>query len=148
MKKLIIALISVCMLGSCTLPIVKTPYVNAVTIFDYSKYTEKGFFFTESNSVSFDYKPIGSVYAYGETGYNIIDRETKTKKFDDDVIGTKWNTTKDKLVFGDQLIVVDKAKLIDDVYNKAVEKGANAIMNLKIIETATSVAISGMAIKK
>lgn len=56
-------------LVSCvTLPPPPAPYAFA-GIFDYSPLTSKGVFVTESNSVSFDYETIGSLYAISDGGW-------------------------------------------------------------------------------
>lgn len=51
-----------------TLPPPPAPYAFA-GIFDYSPLTSKGVFVTESNSVSFDYETIGSLYAISDGGW-------------------------------------------------------------------------------
>lgn len=45
-----------------------TPYVKSVGYIDYTMY-DNGFFITESNSVSFDYKSLGSISALVLSGY-------------------------------------------------------------------------------
>lgn len=57
--------------GSCTtlqLPAPPPPFAFA-GIFDYSPLTSKGVFVTESNSVSFNYETIGSIYAESRGGW-------------------------------------------------------------------------------
>jgi uncharacterized protein YbjQ (UPF0145 family) len=88
------------------------------------------FFITESNSVSFDYEPIGSVTAIAESGY------LKRKYI--------------RATANDALRVL---------YNEAEKNGANGIINLKItynweydkygnMISLSSIAVTGMAIRK
>lgn len=57
MKNLFYILLAVLLFTSCSM----YKSINETVVIDYSRYTSQGFFITESNSVSFDYKPIGSV---------------------------------------------------------------------------------------
>ncbi len=73
MKQLFILIFTLVILNlnlvSCvTLPPPPAPYAFA-GIFDYSPLTSKGVFVTESNSVSFDYETIGSLYAISDGGW-------------------------------------------------------------------------------
>jgi uncharacterized protein YbjQ (UPF0145 family) len=68
MKSILTPLIfcSFLILSGCT---ARRPYLEITSSIDYSEYTKSGFFFTESNSVSFDYTPIGKVTATITSGY-------------------------------------------------------------------------------
>jgi len=66
MKKLLFFAAIVLLFYSCSPEIYYA--VNSYTI-DYSKYTEKNFFITESNSVNFEYKPVGSIVVESVSGY-------------------------------------------------------------------------------
>lgn len=73
MKQLFILIFTLVILNlnlvSCvTLPPPPASYAFA-GIFDYSPLTSKGVFVTESNSVSFDYETIGSLYAISDGGW-------------------------------------------------------------------------------
>lgn len=73
MKQLFILIFTLVILNlnlvSCvTLPPPPAPYAFA-GIFDYSPLISKGVFVTESNSVSFDYETIGSLYAISDGGW-------------------------------------------------------------------------------
>jgi hypothetical protein len=62
MKKILL-LVTLCALFSgCT------SYKEMITVIDYSKYAKSGFFLSESNAVSFEYEPIGSLQAYVRDG--------------------------------------------------------------------------------
>lgn len=58
MKKYLLLFLLAPIFVSCYMPI--KSYKNTIVI-DYAYYMQNGFFITESNSVSFEYKPIGSV---------------------------------------------------------------------------------------
>ncbi|MGV8136029.1 MAG: hypothetical protein AB2L20_12505 [Mangrovibacterium sp.] len=62
MKKIFLAL-SIAILTSC---VTYSPLVNFV---DYSAYNNDGMFLTESNSVNFDYTPVGSINVLLYSGY-------------------------------------------------------------------------------
>ncbi|MEJ2884370.1 hypothetical protein [Pedobacter sp. GR22-6] len=138
---------SIALLYSCSPPVVKTRYIKDVYIFDYSKYSDKGFFFSESNSVNFNYVPIGSVNAYNESGYEIISA-IKEHKNNDDVLMTAESFHTSTRGYGSKLILADRSELLDEVYKEAVNKGANGVINLKFVFTTKSISISGMAIKR
>jgi uncharacterized protein YbjQ (UPF0145 family) len=98
MKKTLILFAITFLLGGCS--VIKT-YKEDVSIISYSDY--KGFFISESNSVSFEYEPIGSVVASVSSGYDDTEYITASP--------------------GDLLyIMCDEAK----------KKKANGIINLKI----------------
>lgn len=63
-----LAILSLNLVSCITLPPPPAPYAFA-GIFDYSPLTSKGVFVTESNSVSFDYETIGSLYAISDGGW-------------------------------------------------------------------------------
>ena len=94
---------------------------------DFSNLTKDGFFITESNSVNFDYKPIGSIYSYISSGVS------------------KRNYTWINANYDDALI---------ELKREAVSRGSNGIINLSYNITrdksynTLSVYLEGMAIKK
>ena len=63
-----LAILSLNLVSCITLPPPPAPYAFA-GIFDYSPLTPKGVFVTESNSVSFDYETIGSLYGISDGGW-------------------------------------------------------------------------------
>ena len=86
--------------------------------------TNNNFFMSESNSVSFDYQPIGSVRSLVTSGY-------ERNKF----------------------IKVTPEEALQVLYMEAEKNGANGIINLKIEYhyskgTIEAVSASGMAIKR
>ncbi|MDR0681615.1 MAG: hypothetical protein LBG15_07200, partial [Dysgonamonadaceae bacterium] len=64
-------------------------YHTNTYIIDYSVFTEKGFFVSESNSVSFDYRPLGSlhvtVYSGKVPGVKKLAEKKLIKKSEDDI---------------------------------------------------------------
>src|SRR5690606_19343858 len=69
MKKLLwmlsVAFFASCATNKMALP---EPYTT-VSIVDYKFYTERGFFITESNSVSFEYTPVSSIVVKSVPGF-------------------------------------------------------------------------------
>lgn len=88
-------------------------YYMYTSVVDYSRYSQKGFFITESNSVSFEYTPIGSIYVEVVSG--------------DTPIPAKDEMSYETYVF--------KAANLDDAFQKLVDAGmkrdANGVINVK-----------------
>jgi len=142
MKKLLLILFAAC-LASCS------TYGPVVNFVDYSTYNEQGVFLTESNSVSFEYEPVGSVNVLLYSGYAKQDpaKQTSLKQQGVDpramVVGSpsvyRSATAQEALK-----IAVDQAQ----------KNGANAIINLSyefIPSGKNSPAgwfVSGMAVRK
>lgn len=151
--KQIVFILSVILLMGCS-TIGKFPYVQESSIIDYSQYEKKCFFITESNSVSFEYKPIGSIMVKVENGYEVISVDKKESSIDD-IYGQKKISYKKK--FGDYKVATINDAL-DLIYNKSIEKNADGIINIKIepiigqnpyqTNTITGYFVSGMAIKR
>lgn len=131
MKKIILSAVSVLILSSCAItgPYYRE-YANSI---DYSKYSEKGFFLTESNSVSFNYTPIATVYCVIENGYvRVVDG--KEYQLQGETYGSKnleW-----KKGYADTTL--------DKLYQEAKKLGADGIINLQFSNNRAS----GMAIKR
>lgn len=128
MKKALIALFAATTLFSC-FTIGKFPYVQESSIIDYSQHEEKGFFVTEANSVSFEYKAIGSVSAKVESGYEVVGGK-KVKAIGDDVY-QKQMATQTKVAYGG-FVSATPAQALELLYQKAKESHANGIINLKL----------------
>lgn len=145
--KLIFFIALVTILSSCVPKIRYATYSNCI---DYEQYTKQGFFLTESNSVSFDYVPIGSVYSAAFSGY--VPKEGKSTVISDDLYPTQ---VKKNINYKDW-----KSADVDEVIALAVQeakqKGGNGIINLKIEtvtkgsgnESQSGIAITGMVIKR
>lgn len=131
----------------------KRVYVQESVIIDYSKYNNKGFFITESNSVNFEYKAIGSISAKVESGYGTVD-SYKEKTMNDDLYPQEMSV---KVKYRDYIQATPEAAL-ETLYKKAIENGANGVINLKItpiinnenpyISIITGYFVTGMAINK
>lgn len=139
MKKALL-LLSILALSSCT-----PKFSQYVGMVDFRPYMEEGFFVTRSNSVSFEYEPIGYVEAIVESGNDkSIKVENKYKKEFEQTYYTsaKWRnaTSEDAMK-----VIVEKSKQV----------GADALIDIefKVITNSSSgnierVYASGMAIKR
>jgi hypothetical protein len=149
MKKYFIALSLIAMLTGCVTTKLPEPYSYS-SIIDYSALTEQGYFVTESNSVSFEYQGIGSVFATSVGGWT---KKTTTKKRTDHDSGmyysaTESTTTKYYYVHPD----------INEAFNKLSRKlkelNADGIINLRFEfygngqDSQSKIAVTGMAIKR
>jgi len=107
-KAMFLILLVLILFSSCSIHLYQ---LNTYTI-DYSKYTEKNFFITEASAVSFDYMPIGSITVESISGVY----SQKTNEYD----------------FSD----VEKSANVEDAFQKlyevAIKKGANGIINVKM----------------
>ncbi len=134
MKKIHLLLSSLLLLtASCGS--VKPQYIESVGILDYDVYSSHGFFITESNSVSFPYTPVGSVVASVYSGE-----------------GDEWHYSNG--VMRNSKGIADPVKGLQLAVEAAKNKGANAIINLKIAPSTinytgqSGFVVTGMAIKK
>ena len=153
MKKTVFMLALLPLMFSCS-TIGKFPYVQEASIMDYSQYEKKGLFITEANSVSFEYKAVGSVSAKVESGFEVIGGK-KVKAIGDDIY-QKQMTTKTKVSYGE--FVAAPSQALELLYQKSVENRANGIINLKISpitqytqdygNVITGYFATGMAIRK
>lgn len=148
MKKILLLSFCTIALSSCAtyLPAPK----SVIGMIDYSGLTNRGIFVTESNSVSFDYEPIGSIYVEEVGGW--IRKDGKPNFVD----------SKDDYYVGSSSKKVYQAPDIQAVYvklsNKLKDVNANGLINLKIISTSEfdqlskttvgKIVITGMAINK
>lgn len=101
-------------------------YLESYAI-DYKTYTDQRFFITESNSVSFDYKPVSSVHSIFLSGYELKDAK-KAKLQNDDIYGSSKAIPQTT----NKYIHATEQKVIDELFNKAKSLNANALINLNI----------------
>lgn len=153
MKKTLLFLLITLLLSACSS--VKIPYNISAGKIDYSPLVKKGIFITESNSVSFDYAPIGSVFVSIESGFERID--SKSKVVANEIYGNTQEYKSYKYGNWKRATVEDA---LNELYNHVVDFKANGIINLKIESTSAvydksgrmlkpnSIYITGMAIKK
>lgn len=151
MRKILFTVICVFLLTSCA---VKYPYKRYSNAIDFTEVTRSGFFLTESNSVSFQYDPLGSVSAVVESGYEVIGQ--KKEQSQDDIYS--YNELAN-LKFG-KYKFAEPEDAISELITAAKKLGANGIINLNlrytsaiydkngIIISPSSYVVSGMAIKK
>lgn len=149
MRKISILLFATILFTSC---VVKYPFITYSNVIDFTPYTDSGFFLTESNSVSFDYSPVGSLSTTVKSGYEVLN---VSKKVSRDAVYNDYTRIK----YGKYISAnVDDA--ITLLIESAKELGANGIINLNIVHTPdvingyghvvspSSYIISGMAIKR
>lgn len=146
MKKSIIIAIAAAFLTSCA---PKMQYVANSAYINYQTYADQGVYITESNSVSFEYSPLGSVSATVFPGYVKAVRPSQYGYTDlngNPQLTEEYNKWQPADVNDAIALAVEKAK----------EQGGNGIINFKIqptSETDGKVArygflVSGMVIRK
>lgn len=140
-------LISILLLMSCSGN--KHIYTETAQIIDYEKYNNKGFFITESNSVSFDYTPIGSIVVRIYSGHEVVGTEY-VKKFK----STGTYTEIPKMRVGDWRNG-DLEDAFIKLHKEAISRGANGVINLKYellstfpVNTREIATITGQLIRK
>ena len=133
MKKVLFSCFISVFLVSCSTRIYQLHYVV-----DLNPYSEQGFFITESNSVNFEYTPVGSV----ETIAGGVDNSGRNKNYDD--VSYKYTQGRGYTLTtaGAMSMFVEKCK----------ELKADAVINFGINTTLDKSGnpvhrISGMAIK-
>lgn len=119
--------------------------INETVVIDYSRYTSQGFFITESNSVSFDYKPIGSVVT--------VVKGTKKKETGKQGKGDSVQERKKSFFDEPRAEYYSVYEAIDEFVRKSKNAGANGTINFKVSYTndkefGNGYVITGMAIKK
>lgn len=119
--------------------------INETVVIDYSRYTSQGFFITESNSVSFDYKPIGSVVT--------VVKGTKKKETGKQNDGDSIQKRKKSFFEEPRAEYYSVYEAIDEFVRKSKNTGANGTINFKVSYTndkefGNGYVITGMAIKK
>lgn len=121
MKKVLFLLLIAIGLTSCS-TVVSFPQFTTTTVVDYSEFAKKGIFVTESNSVNFDYKPLGSVVS---------------------VTQGAWSTVAS--------YKIDADKAFSEIASKVKEIGGNGLINFDLIVSSTGqnslMTVSGMAIR-
>ena len=151
MRKLtfLIAVIATFVMTACS---VKIPYRYSMSYIDYNTVSQQyGVFITESNSVGFDYQPIGSISLMERSGNEVKSSESEAK---DGVYSKSFITT---VKYGDW-IDASIDELLKIACQKAIEQGGNGIINMKIEYLPSTVVnnvvysegyrITGMIIKR
>lgn len=117
----------------------------------YQRYSDAGFFITESNTVSFDYVPVGSVVVRQTAGVmsdtEIISQNVPEKRGYDELYGEL-----EKKRHSNSWKLPSDYTALDAVYKVAKEQNADGIINLKItmpeVNNADIIELSGMLIKR
>lgn len=151
MKKVLLFVFAIGLLTSCATSAISYPEPYGFSTFlDYSPLTNKGIYVTESNSVSFDYKTLGSVSATEVSGWvkkeKVLKVANKNKKnnVDDMYAGVERNQSNGKYMRMSPSLDVAMERMA----NTLKEVDANGIINLKIRWEPDRIIISGMAIRK
>lgn len=118
--------IMVALLTSCA---PKMQYVASSTYINYQTYVEQGMFITESNSVSFEYTPLGSVSAIVFPGYVKATRPSQYKYED---LNGNQQLTEDY----NKWQPADVSDAITLAVDKAKQQGGNGIINFKVQPTS------------
>ncbi|MDR1716907.1 MAG: hypothetical protein LBS20_13805 [Prevotella sp.] len=127
MRKVLCVLLVSVFFVSCDVYNLKIVPLNYVNVWDYSLLTDQGIFVTESNSVGFDYKTIGSIY--------IELREGERKEANDNVnytVRDKRNMTKSEKKEA-QYIRYSPNYVVAKIGEELKKINANGIVNLKIV---------------
>lgn len=146
MKRLLLFLLLFVVMSSCT--VVK--YAEYAVSLDYSKYSNDNFFITESNSVSFEYKPVGSVLVEIVSGF---DKTMKGERPPRIIHGDVYNPEYDNYYKGTYRRA-DCYNALRKIVDECKNQGANGVINLKFsykrdeYGTIISVYASGMAIER
>ena len=124
-KFLFISAVALLLSACATMP--KRAYTSYSASFDFTEFTKDGFFITESNSVSFDYAPIGSISGVVTSGYEVLGRD-KGQKMKDDVYSQEKN---EKIRYGEYKYA-DFRNVLLEIVESAKKLGANGIINLDV----------------
>ncbi len=143
MKKLLTFASAALLLVSCASVQMPAPR-SYVSVIDYSALTGEGFFVTESNSVSFNYEPIGSIMVEEVGGWGKIQPKDVGK---DDA----YSSRSGKNVY----LYPEMSDAFGTLKKQLAEMGANGIINLKVttnysqeLNATTSIVLTGMAIRR
>jgi hypothetical protein len=148
MKKFLFYSALIVLLGACAS--VRPVPKSVATVIDYSPLTQQGIFVTESNSVSFDYEAVGSVFIAELGGWVRKNGKAPSGDPKEDYYLSSAN----KKVYQSPSLEVAFKNLTEKL--KAMD--ANGIVNLKISTSleldliykvhVDKITITGMAIKK
>lgn len=145
MKRILFALVVIVLIcSSCQ----TYEYLQKVNYLDYSFFKEKNFFITETNTVSFPYESLGSIYVIVRSGKLYKTTDINERDSYKPIYQRKGKYKKATLEDAYQLI-----------YDSAREKGANGLLRFNIEyltvdgdliknRPVIGYVITGMAIKK
>lgn len=139
MKKVLFSFMLVLVMLSCS----TVKYGTYSSMIDFRYYMDKGFFITQSNSVSFDYEPIGYVQAFSYSGVDDKAKKKYKKDYEQSFYANEgWREAN----------IYDA---IEGLYNECLKNGANGVIDLKmdvVVDDETGYVkkaiATGMAIKK
>ena len=133
-KLLLICMLAIAALTSCVTPV---KFQQNAGFIDYAAFP--GMFLSESNSVSFDYQPIGSLYAEEMSGeFQVVKKKIGNNE-----------------IYGDEFAVVDgkyrqasPQSALAFAAAKAKEMGGDGVINLHIEKIDGGYAVTGMVIRR
>lgn len=138
------------MIVSSCVTIPKHAYEQSVTYIDYTSITSQtGIFLTEATSISQPYDGLGSVSAFVQDGYEVMNIKQVNDTTYDSIYGYSVTRKKDKIKYGEYKLAspIEAVRL---AANKAKDMGANGIINIQIRTIPgerTSYTVTGMAVK-
>lgn len=139
MKKFLFISVMALLLSGCV-TMQKRAYTSYCATFDFTEFTKQGFFITESNSVSFNYEPIGSISGVVISGYEVLGKESQGgSKTQDDVY---YREKTEKVKYGEYMLA-DFRDALFEIVEAAKELGANGIINLDVSYQSGTVDING-----
>ena len=137
-KVLILAALALSMHSCKTHKVIPpVPYTLCYSI-DYSILTSDGYFVTESNSVSFDYDAISSIYMEVHSGWIKLTKEERNQIRDEDTLGedcyyaTDGSTQKLKSPYKYKYVKPDPETAMSELKKYMKAQGADGILNLKL----------------
>lgn len=131
-------------LGSC-----KAPMTHATFYIDYKEAGQGKVFITESNSVSFDYEPLGSILVEEASGFVKVTVPTTEKERNEDPLYGPGQST--KTVSSYSLATAQSA--LNYAAQEAIRLGGDGLINLNLSASRGKsgelvVSVSGMVIKR
>lgn len=137
MKRTLTFLFLIVITTSCMMP----KYAVYSGMLDFKKYNDRGFFITQSNSVSFEYDPIGVVSV---TVYSGMDENKETTQKKTSIAGPNMG----------KYHIASNEDAFDALYEKCMEENGNGIINVNFSTikdkngNIVAVEASGMAIRR
>lgn len=143
-KVLLIAIAAISVSLTSCLP----KFSQACYVLDYQQANQGGkVFFTESNSVNFDYEPIASLIVVDKDG--VVSRKTKPAKDDGEIYAAKPGAQY-KITPSSDYRLATCTSALNYAAKCCIEMGGDAIINLQFdkIEGQEAVYVKGMVIKR
>ena len=149
MRKFLIFTLS---LMALVLPSCTPKFSTAFYYTDFSQYLEKGFFITESNTVPFNYDPVGSLYIRQKAG-KMVEVKVEAQNVKEEVDFTEiYGFWKKKEKKTSAVVKPSEASALDAAFDFAKEHNADGIINISFDyfteNGSRGVILRGMLIKR